>query len=67
MIIFVYESQTGEIKCGYIDKRTLNHCPKCGSKNIAHATRIIGYLRKVKNFSEDRQIEEVKRYYEKKK
>lgn len=56
-----------EIKCGYIDKRTLNHCPKCGSKNIAHATRIIGYLRKVKNFSEDRQIEEVKRYYEKKK
>jgi len=56
-----------EVGCSHIDKRTLNHCSKCGSKNISHATRIIGYLRKVKNFSEDRQIEEVKRYYEKKK
>jgi ribonucleoside-triphosphate reductase (formate) len=49
-------------KCGYIDKRTLNKCSKCGSKNIVHATRIIGYLKKISNFSEARQEEARKRY-----
>ena len=52
-----------EKNCGYIDKRTLDHCPKCGSKNITHATRVIGYLRKISNFSEARQKEADKRFY----
>ena len=51
--------------CGHIDKQTNNHCVKCGSKNIDYATRVIGYLRKVTNFSADRQVEESKRYYHK--
>lgn len=51
--------------CGYIDKRTLHHCSKCGSKKVSWATRIIGYLRKVTSFSEQRQIEESMRYYSK--
>lgn len=51
--------------CGYIDKHTLHHCTKCGSKNVTWATRIIGYLRKITNFSEERQIEERMRYYHK--
>lgn len=54
-----------EKECGYIDKRTLNSCSKCGSKNVSHATRVIGYLRKIKNFSPERQKEADKRYYHK--
>lgn len=49
--------------CGHIDKRYLHECPKCGSKNIDYATRIIGYLKRVSNFSEARQKEASKRYY----
>lgn len=49
--------------CGFISKHTLDHCPKCGSKNISHTTRIIGYLKKIKDFSEPRQIEAAKRMY----
>lgn len=49
--------------CGHIDKRYLHECPKCGSKNIDYATRIIGYLKRVSNFSEARQKEAGKRYY----
>lgn len=41
--------------CGHIDKRYLHECPKCGSKNIDYATRIIGYLKRISNFSEARQ------------
>jgi ribonucleoside-triphosphate reductase len=55
-----------EASCGYIDKRTLKKCSKCDSSNVSHATRIIGYLRKIKNFSAARQKEAVKRYYHKK-
>lgn len=43
--------------CGHIDKRYLHECPKCGSKNIDYATRIIGYLKRISNFSEARQKE----------
>lgn len=49
--------------CGYIGKKNLNHCIKCGSKDVDHATRIIGYLKKVKDFSEARQKEEHTRVY----
>lgn len=52
-----------EKSCGYIDKRTLDHCSKCGSKNIKHATRVIGYLRKISNYSQERQKEADKRFY----
>lgn len=51
--------------CGYIDKHTLHECPKCGSKNVTYATRIIGYLKKVSSFSSPRQKEEDMRYYHK--
>ena len=50
-------------KCGYIDKQTRNQCVKCGSKDIDYATRVIGYLRRVSNFSTERQQEEHRRYY----
>lgn len=51
--------------CGYISKHTIDTCPKCGGKNFDYWTRIIGYLRKVSDFNEGRQIEESKRVYSK--
>lgn len=49
--------------CGCRDKRYLHKCPKCGSTNLDYETRIIGYLRRVSNFSEARQLEASRRYY----
>ena len=49
--------------CGHIDKRYLHECPKCHSKNVDYMTRIIGYLKRVSNFSMPRQEEERRRYY----
>lgn len=50
-------------ECGYIDKQTRNQCVKCGSKDVDYATRVIGYLRRISNFSTERQQEEHRRYY----
>ena len=49
--------------CGNIDKRYLKECPKCHSKNVDYMTRIIGYLKRISNFSEARQQEASRRYY----
>lgn len=51
--------------CGYITKHPIVECPKCHSKNISQYTRIIGYLRPIKLFSIDRQIEAGTRIYNK--
>lgn len=53
--------------CGYISKHPLGKCPKCGSEKITWWTRIIGYLRPVKNFSAGRRLEASKRVYSKNK
>lgn len=50
--------------CGHIDKRYLKECPVCHSKNIDYLTRVIGYLKRVSNFSMDRQKEAARRYYD---
>ena len=52
-------------KCGHIDKRKLSKCPACNSSNIDYLTRIIGYMKRVSNFSQARQHEAEKRYYAK--
>lgn len=57
---------TGCDDCGHIDKQTLQQCPKCKSKNIWHATRVIGYLKKISDFSTARQNESSLRYYDNK-
>ena len=49
--------------CGYITKHPITECPKCHSNNITQYTRVIGYLRPVKSFGKDRQIEAAKRTY----
>ena len=50
--------------CGYVSKHKLAKCPKCGSNNLDYITRVIGYLKRVSSFSEARQTEEKKRYYD---
>ena len=49
--------------CGHIDKRYLKECPVCHSKNVDYMTRIIGYLKRISNFSQGRQEEAQRRYY----
>ena len=50
-------------ECGHIDKRNLKECPHCHSENVDYLTRVIGYMKRVSNFSAARQTEAGKRYY----
>ncbi|MBQ9215201.1 MAG: anaerobic ribonucleoside-triphosphate reductase [Prevotella sp.] len=50
-------------ECGHIDKRYLKECPHCHSNNVDYMTRIIGYLKRVSNFSQARQEEASRRFY----
>ncbi|MDR2594774.1 MAG: anaerobic ribonucleoside-triphosphate reductase [Fibromonadaceae bacterium] len=52
-------------ECGYISKHHLKECPSCKSKNLDYLTRIIGYMKRVSNFSQDRQEEASRRHYAK--
>lgn len=49
--------------CGYINTDTETHCVKCGSTDVDYGTRVIGYLKRISNFSEARQKEAGKRFY----
>ncbi len=52
-------------KCGCIDKRYLKECPSCHSEDVDYLTRVIGYMKRVSNFSEARQQEAARRFYAK--
>ena len=52
-------------KCGHIDKRYLKECPSCHSDDVDYLTRVIGYMKRVSNFSGARQQEAARRYYAK--
>lgn len=63
---FTYNIPNSECQnCGFITKVPIDVCPKCGSKNISKYDRIIGYLTKISNWSEGRQIEQKTRIYNK--
>lgn len=49
--------------CGFITKHPISECPKCNSHHITQYTRVIGYLRPIKTFGADRQIEASRRTY----
>lgn len=49
--------------CGFIAKHPFKKCPKCSSENVTPWTRIVGYLRPIKAWSEARQIEGLKREF----
>lgn len=50
-------------KCKVIHKLTLTSCPDCGSNEVKYATRVIGYLKIIDNFSKARRDEENLRHY----
>lgn len=50
--------------CGFITKTPISECPHCGSKKINYYDRVIGYLTKIKNWSDGRQIEQKTRIYD---
>ena len=50
--------------CGFIAKQPFEVCPKCGSTHVSLWDRIIGYLTKIHNWSEGRQIEQKTRVYD---
>ena len=41
----------------------LKECPVCHSRNTDYLTRVIGYLKRVSNFSKPRQKEAAARHY----
>lgn len=49
--------------CGHIDPETRTVCKECGSRNLDYGTRVIGYLKRISNFSEGRQKEANARFY----
>lgn len=50
-------------KCNHIDYHTSAFCSECGSSDVDYATRIIGYLKRIPNFSMARKIEANSRFY----
>ena len=50
-------------ECEKIDKQTRSLCQHCGSDNVDHGTRVIGYLKRVTAFSQGRQKEHGLRHY----
>ena len=52
-------------RCNHIEKMHFSVCPVCGSTETTDWTRIMGYLRPVKNFENARKIEESRRVYSK--
>lgn len=50
-------------ECGFIAKQPFAECPHCGSKHTSLYDRIIGYLTKIKNWSDGRQKEQKTRVY----
>ncbi len=49
--------------CEHIDKKTAYSCSQCGSEHVDHATRVIGYLKRVSSFGSGRQKEHQLRHY----
>lgn len=49
--------------CHKIYKLTTTNCHYCGSSHVKYATRVIGYLKLIDNFSSARRDEESLRYY----
>jgi len=49
--------------CGHIDPVTRKACKDCGSEDVDYGTRVIGYLKRITNFSDARQAEAARRFY----
>ena len=52
-------------KCGHIVKQPFTICPKCNSEDVTQYTRIIGYMRPISAFADDRKEDAKMRTYSK--
>lgn len=50
-------------ECGWIGKQPVKECPVCKSNKIDLYDRVIGYLTKIRNWSDGRQQEQKTRHY----
>lgn len=50
--------------CGRIDPTTRKTCYHCGSDDVDYGTRVIGYLKRISDFSDVRQHEAARRFYQ---
>lgn len=63
---FTYNIPNSECQdCGFITKHPIDKCPKCGSTHIDKYDRVIGYLTRIRNWSQGRQEEQKTRVYAK--
>lgn len=53
------------LDCHHIEKLPHSVCPKCGSSNLQHWTRPVGFIRPIEMFGEGRLQEANERYYTK--
>lgn len=53
------------VDCGHIVKVPITKCPKCGGEHIRQYTRVIGFMRPIDTFGEDRLWEALNRNYTK--
>lgn len=61
---FTFNIPISECKeCGHVVNAPIKECPICHSTNIDYWLRIIGYIRPVSSWSEERQIEMSKRIF----
>lgn len=51
------------VDCGHIVKVPITKCPKCGGEHIRQYTRVIGFMRPIDTFGEDRLWEALNRNY----
>lgn len=52
-------------KCGHIVKQPFTVCPKCNSEDVTQYTRIIGYMRPISAYADDRKEDAKMRTYSK--
>ena len=52
-------------ECNHIEKKHFDKCPVCGSSKVTDWTRVIGYMRPIKNYDTYREREAHRRVYTK--
>lgn len=51
--------------CNHIEKKHFDKCPVCGSSRVSDWTRVVGYMRPIKNYDTYREREAHRRVYAK--
>ena len=57
VVYFAFNYILSKCSCGEITPSDIHICPKCGSGNIEHFTRVVGFLTPVKSWNAERRNE----------